>query len=63
MKDSAAAIMAQYLEQEKVNYLFGVPGAHVLPLYDAIYRTTSIKPILCKHEVGGAFMAYGYAAI
>jgi len=63
MKDSAAAIMAQYLEQEKVNYLFGVPGAHVLPLYDAIYRTTSIKPILTKHEVGGAFMAYGYAAI
>jgi acetolactate synthase-1/2/3 large subunit len=63
MKDSTAAIMAQYLEQEKVNYLFGVPGAHVLPLYDAIYRTTSIKPILTKHEVGGAFMAYGYAAI
>ena len=63
MKDSAAAIMAQYLEQEKVNYLFGVPGAHVLPLYDAIYRTTSIKPILTKHEAGGAFMAYGYAAI
>jgi len=63
MKDSAAAIMAQYLEQEKVNYLFGVPGAHVLPLYDAVYRTTSIKPILSKHEAGGAFMAYGYAAI
>lgn len=63
MKDSAAAIMAQYLEQEKVKYLFGVPGAHVLPLYDAVYRTTSIKPILTKHEGGGAFMAYGYAAI
>lgn len=62
MKDTTAAIMAKYLEQEHVKYLFGVPGAHVLPLYDAIYRTTSIKPILTKHEAGGAFMAYGYAA-
>jgi len=63
MKDTTAALMAQYLEQEKVNYLFGVPGAHVLPLYDAIYRTTSIKPILTKNEGGAAFLAYGYAAI
>lgn len=63
MKDTTAAIMAKYLEQENVKYLFGVPGAHVLPLYDAIYRTTSIKPVLTKHEAGGAFMAYGYAAV
>ena len=63
MKDTAAAIMSKYLEQENVKYLFGVPGAHVLPLYDAIYRTTKIKPILTKHEAGGAFLAYGYAAI
>jgi len=63
MKDTTAAIMAKYLEQENVKYLFGVPGAHVLPLYDAIYRTTSIKPILTKHEAGAAFMAYGYAAV
>jgi acetolactate synthase-1/2/3 large subunit len=63
MKGTTAAIMSKYLEQENVKYLFGVPGAHVLPLYDAIYRTTSIKPILTKHEVGGAFLAYGYAAV
>jgi acetolactate synthase-1/2/3 large subunit len=63
MKDTTAAVMAKYLEQENVKYLFGVPGAHVLPLYDAIYRTTTIKPILAKNEAGGAFMAYGYAAV
>ncbi|MEN8230439.1 MAG: thiamine pyrophosphate-binding protein [Bacteroidota bacterium] len=63
MKDTAAAILAQYLEQENAKYLFGVPGAHILPIYDAMYRTTSIQPILTKHEVGGAFMAYGYAAV
>lgn len=63
MKDTSAVILSKYLEQENVKYLFGVPGAHVLPLYDAIYRTTSIKPILTKHEAGGAYLAYGYAAV
>jgi acetolactate synthase-1/2/3 large subunit len=63
MKDTTAVILSQYLEQEKVKYLFGVPGAHVLPIYDAIHRTTSIKPILTKHEAGGAYLAYGYAAV
>jgi acetolactate synthase-1/2/3 large subunit len=63
MKDTSAAIMAKYLEQENVKYLFGVPGAHISPLYDGIHRTTSIKPILTKHEFGGAFLAYGYAAV
>jgi acetolactate synthase I/II/III large subunit len=62
VKDTAAAIMAKYLEQEGVEYVFGVPGGHLLPFYDALYRVTSIEPILTKHEAGGAFLAYGYAA-
>jgi acetolactate synthase-1/2/3 large subunit len=63
MKDTAAAVMAKYLEQEGVEYVFGVPGGHILPFYDGLHRTTSIKPILTKHEAGGAFLAYGYAAV
>ena len=55
--------MSKYLEQENLKYIFWVKVAHILPLYDAIYRTTSIKPILTKHEGGGAFLANGYAAI
>jgi acetolactate synthase-1/2/3 large subunit len=62
VKDTTAAVMAKYLEQEGVEYVFGVPGAHILPFYDGLHRTTSIKPILTKHEAGGAFLAYGYAA-
>jgi len=62
MKDTSAAILSQYLEQEDVKYLFGIPGAHILPIYDAIYSTTSIQAILSKHEAVGAFMASGYAA-
>ncbi len=63
MKDTTAAITAKYLEQEGVEYVFGVPGAHVLPFYDGLYRATSIKPVLTKHEAGAAFLAYGYAAV
>ena len=62
MKDTAAAIMP-VPRQEGVEYVFGVPGAHVLPFYDGLHRTTSIKPVLTKHEAGGAFLAYGYAAV
>jgi acetolactate synthase-1/2/3 large subunit len=61
MKGSSADILVKYLEQEGVEYLFGVPGGHLLPLYDALYKNSSIKPILAKHEAGAAFMAYGYA--
>lgn len=61
MKGTAVDILVKYLEQEGVEYLFGVPGGHLLPLYDAIYRAGTIKPILTKHEAGAAFMAYGYA--
>lgn len=61
MKGSAVDILVKYLEQEGVEYLFGIPGGHLLPLYDAIYKSGTIKPILARHEAGAAFMAHGYA--
>jgi acetolactate synthase-1/2/3 large subunit len=61
MKGTAADILVKYLEQEGVEFLFGVPGGHLLPLYDAVYRAGTIKPILSKHEGAAAFMACGYA--
>jgi acetolactate synthase-1/2/3 large subunit len=63
VKGTTVEILVKYLEQENVKFLFGVPGGHLLPLYDAIYRTSTIKPVLTKNEGGGAFMAYGYAYI
>jgi acetolactate synthase-1/2/3 large subunit len=62
MKSSATDVLVKYLEREGVEYLFGVPGGHLLPLYDSILKAGTIKPILTKHEAGAAFMAYGYAA-
>src|SRR4030042_1711258 len=61
MKGSSAEILVKYWEQEGVEYIFGIPGGHLLPLYDALYKNDKIKPILAKQEAGAAFMAYGYA--
>ncbi|NQT04161.1 MAG: thiamine pyrophosphate-binding protein [Planctomycetes bacterium] len=61
MKGSSAEIIVKYLEQEGVEYVFGVPGGHLLPFYDALYKNGTIKAILTKHEAGAALMAYGYA--
>ena len=41
-------------------YVFGMPGAHILPVYDSLYDSM-IKSVLVKHEQGAAFMAGGYA--
>lgn len=61
MKGTTADLLIKYLEKEGVEYIFGVPGGHLLPLYDAIYKNSVIKPVLTCHEAGAAFMAYGYA--
>lgn len=41
--------------------IFGLPGAQIYPMFDAIYRDPDIKSIISRHEQGAAYMAYGYA--
>jgi acetolactate synthase I/II/III large subunit len=62
MKGNGAEILVAYLEKEGVRQVFGIPGGHVLTLYDALYRS-SVTPILTKHEGGAAYMAAGYALV
>lgn len=59
-----ADILVAYLEQMGVEYIFGVPGGAIEPLYNAIARSSrrgGIQHILARHEAGAAFMADGYA--
>ncbi|TAN79547.1 MAG: thiamine pyrophosphate-binding protein [Gallionella sp.] len=47
-----------------IEYVFGVPGGAIEPLYNAIARSTrrgGVRHILARHEAGAAFMADGYA--
>jgi acetolactate synthase-1/2/3 large subunit len=43
-----------------IAHVFGMPGAHILPVYDHLYDS-KIETVLAKHEQGAAFMACGYA--
>lgn len=57
-------LIVSYLEQFGVEYVFGVPGSPLGPLYDALARSErrgGPRAILTRHETGGAFMADGYA--
>ena len=60
MKITVSELIVRYLERLGIEYIFGMPGAHILPVYDSLYGS-SIKSVLAKHEQGAAFMAGGYA--
>jgi len=49
------------LRAEGVRHVFGIPGLHNLPIYDALLRDGAITHLLARHEAGAAFMADGYA--
>lgn len=57
---SGARIILDYLEQESVPFVAGMPGGANLPLYDALH-SSSIVSILARHEQGAGFIAQGYA--
>lgn len=65
IKTDLADLVVAYLEQLGVEYIFGVPGGAVEPLYDAIARNLkrggTVNQIVARHEAGAAFMADGYA--
>ncbi len=61
MTGAQAALAA--LRANGVSTLFGIPGVHTLPLYDAIRAEPGIRHILARHEQGAGFMAEGYARI
>lgn len=48
------------MERLGIRHIFGMPGAHILPVYDSLYHS-NIQSILAKHEQGASFMAGGYA--
>ena len=62
MKMTVSDLVVRYMERLGIEVIFGMPGAHVLPVYDSLYRS-SIDSVLVKHEQGAAFMAGGYARI
>jgi acetolactate synthase I/II/III large subunit len=60
MKIPVHELLVRYMERLGIEYIFGMPGAHILPVYDSLYDS-KIKSVLVKHEQGAAFMAGGCA--
>jgi len=57
---SAAQAAVKVMESEGVELAFGIPGASILPLYDAL-RRSKIRHIVARHEEGATHAADGYA--
>lgn len=59
-----ADLLVAYLEQIGVEYVFGVPGGAIEPVFNAMARSErrgSLRVVVARHESGAAFMAEGYA--
>ena len=56
----ASDLFIQCLEEEGVEYIFGVPGEENLDMLDSLSRSKKIKLILTRHEQGAGFMAATY---
>ncbi len=60
-KSTAQAVLSAF-QSEKVEYVFGLTGSHVLSITDELVDVPQIRHIVSKHESHAAYMAgmYGY---
>lgn len=56
----ASEAIVKCLQEEKVDVIFGYPGAAVIPIYEEL-RKSSIRHILVRQEQGAGHCASGYA--
>ena len=59
----ASDLFIKALENEGVEYIFGVPGEENLDLVESLRKSTKIKLVLNRHEQGSGFMAATYGRI
>jgi acetolactate synthase-1/2/3 large subunit len=59
---SAAELLVKCLENEGVDYIFGIPGEENIDVMDALL-SSPIKFVTCHHEQGAAFMADVYGRL
>lgn len=51
------------IESEGVDHIFGIPGAAILPFYDALRKSTRIRHLTVRHEEGATHAADGWARV
>ena len=60
---TAGQAIVKVLEAEGVTRIFGLPGGHILAVYDAIFESPTIEHVLARHEQCAASLAAGYAQL
>jgi acetolactate synthase-1/2/3 large subunit len=58
----ASDLFVKALENEGVQYIFGVPGEENLDLLNSL-KNSSIRLIITRHEQGAGFMAATYGRL
>lgn len=59
---TAAKLLVDCLVKHEVKYIFGIPGAKIDAVFDALLDSP-IKIIVCRHEQNAAFMAAAYGRL
>jgi len=61
VKMTGAMAVRRALEAEGVEYIFGMPGGTIIPIYDALFQCEKPLPVLIRHEQVGGHAAEGFA--
>jgi acetolactate synthase I/II/III large subunit len=60
---NGAQRLIEVLKRHGVDHIFGIPGVHTLPLYDALYHEPAIRTVVTRHENGASCAADGFARV
>jgi acetolactate synthase-1/2/3 large subunit len=59
----ASDLFVKALENEKVEYIFGIPGEENIDFMESLRKSKKIKFVTVRHEQGAAFMANVYGRL
>ncbi len=59
-KKTAAEVIVDIVQQQGVDYIFGLPGGAAIPIFDALVDSP-VELVLTRHEQGAVHMADGFA--
>lgn len=57
MTMTGGAIVLRALEDEGIELAFGIPGTHNIELYDELFASSKVRPVLVTDEQSASFMA------
>lgn len=60
---TGALSVVRTLEELGVDVVFGIPGGAILPVYDPMFDSPTVRHVLVRHEQGAGHAATGYAQV